>query len=106
PEDILYSDCGFLQSDERAQCALPLIREARRNRQPSRQILRNHRNDGQAFWNELSTSPVLNEAHKLTYFIGIQKEVTRAVETRERVKELEAEVEHLKRLLATREVGA
>src|SRR5690554_7096687 len=36
PEDILYRDCRFLQNDDRAQSALPLIREAIRNRQPSR----------------------------------------------------------------------
>lgn len=106
PEDILYRDCRFLQNDDRTQSALPLVREAIRNRQPSRQILRNYRKDGTAFWNELSITPVFNEADKLTYFIGIQKDVTREVETRERVKELEAEVEHLKRLLANREVDA
>ena len=55
-------------------------------------MLRNYRKDGSAFWNELSITPVFNEADQLTYFVGIQKDVTRQVEAEQRVAELEREL--------------
>ena len=99
-DDILYQDCRFLQADDRNQPGLAAIREAVRNNTPCRQIIRNYRKDGSAFWNELSITPVFNEGDQLTYFIGIQKDVTPEVEARQRVRELEAEVEQLKAELA------
>lgn len=99
-DDILYQDCRFLQSNDRDQPGLQAIREALRNKQPCRQVIRNYRKDGSAFWNELSITPVFNEADQLTYFIGIQKDVSAEVQATERVRELEAEVALLKRQLA------
>jgi PAS domain S-box-containing protein len=99
-DEILYQDCRFLQGTDRNQLGLAAIRQALRNRQPCRQILRNYRKDGSAFWNELSITPVFNESDQLTYFIGIQKDVTEQVEARQRVRELEAEVAALKAELA------
>ena len=101
-DDILYQDCRFLQAGGRDQQGLQLIREAIASGQPSRQVLRNYRKDGSLFWNELSITPVFNEADQLTYFIGIQRDVTTEVEAVERVRELEAEVAELKRQLAAR----
>ena len=99
-DDILYRDCRFLQGTDRDQPALADIRQAIRENRPSRQIIRNYRKDGSPFWNELSITPVFNEADRLTYFIGIQKDVSVEVHASERVKELEAEVAQLKRQLA------
>jgi PAS domain S-box-containing protein len=99
-DDILYQDCRFLQGDDRDQTGLAPIREAIKNLHPCRQIIRNYRKDGSAFWNELSISPVFNDADQLTYFIGIQKDVSVEVEAGERVRELEAEVALLKSQLA------
>lgn len=95
-DDILYQDCRFLQGEERDQPGLEVIRQAVRSRKPCRQIIRNYRQDGSAFWNELSITPVFNEADQLTYFIGIQKDVSAEVRASERVRELEAEVARLK----------
>jgi len=90
--DILYRDCRFLQGEERDQPARARIRQALANRQPCREVLRNFRKDGSAFWNELSITPVFNEADQLTYFVGIQKDVTRQVEAEQRVTQLEREL--------------
>ena len=79
---------------------MTVIREAIRNLLPCRQVIRNYRKDGSPFWNELSITPVFNDTDQLTYFIGIQKDVSVEVEARERVRELEAEVEQLKTQLA------
>jgi len=99
-DDILYQDCRFLQDGDRAQPGLAAIREAVKHNQPCRQIIRNYRKDGSMFWNELSITPVFNEADQLTYFIGIQKDVSVEVEAQQRVRELEAEVAELKNQLA------
>ncbi|MCY1450299.1 Blue-light-activated histidine kinase 2 [compost metagenome] len=90
--DILYRDCRFLQNDDRDQDARALIRQAIKDGLPSREILRNYRKDGSAFWNELSITPVLNEADRRKYFIGIQKDVSRQVEAELRVIALERQL--------------
>lgn len=99
-DETLYQDCRFLQGDDRDQAGLAVIREAIKMHQPCRQIIRNYRKDGSAFWNELSITPVFNQADHLTYYIGIQKDVSVEVEASERVRELEAEVARLKAQLA------
>ncbi len=99
-DDILYQDCRFLQGDDRDQQGLRDIRAAIKAGQPWRVTLRNYRKDGSPFWNELSITPVFNEADQLTYFIGIQKDVTRAVSAEERVQELEAQLAALQQQLA------
>ncbi|WP_313240145.1 PAS domain-containing protein [Stutzerimonas kunmingensis] len=99
-DDILYRDCRFLQGEDRDQPALQAIREAVKNDQPCRQIIRNYRKDGTPFWNELSITPVFNEGDQLTYFIGIQKNVTAEVDALQRVEALEAEIRELKAKLA------
>ncbi|MFJ5299535.1 PAS domain-containing protein [Pseudomonas sp. NPDC088368] len=91
-DEVLYQDCRLLQGDDRDQFARRSIREALKNGQPCRQILRNYRKDGSAFWNELSITPVFNDAEKLLYFIGIQKDVTDHVQTQQKVVELQAEL--------------
>jgi PAS domain S-box-containing protein len=99
-DEILYQDCRFLQAEDRDQPSVAAIHEAIRNNQPCRQIIRNYRKDGSAFWNELSITPVFNDGDQLTYFIGIQKDVSTEVEAKQRVLELEAEVRQLKEQLA------
>lgn len=99
-EDILYQDCRFLQAGDRDQEGLAAIREAVKNHRPCRQIIRNYRKDGTPFWNELSITPVFNEGDQLTYYIGIQKNVTEQVQAQDRVKLLEAEIATLQAELA------
>ena len=61
-DEILYRDCRFLQNEDRDQDALSSIREALQDGRPSREVLRNYRKDGTMFWNELSITPVYDEA--------------------------------------------
>ncbi|PCD00350.1 PAS domain-containing protein [Halopseudomonas pelagia] len=95
-DDILYQDCRFLQKDDRDQPGLDAIRKAVKDGVPCRQVIRNYRKDGSLFWNELSITPVFNEADQLTYYIGIQKDVTEQVEAQQKVEELQAEISRLK----------
>ncbi len=101
-DEILYQDCRFLQKEDRDQPGLRAIRDAVKSGEPCRHILRNYRKDGSMFWNELSITPVYNEADQLTYFIGIQKDVTEQVQAQQRVEELERELLELRKQLANR----
>lgn len=88
--EILYRDCRFLQNGQTDPAALRQLREAISVGQPARQVLRNFRKDGSPFWNELSITPVFNEADRLMYYIGIQKDVTEHVLAQQRLTDLEA----------------
>ncbi|MCD8523517.1 MAG: PAS domain-containing protein [Saccharospirillaceae bacterium] len=88
-DEILYQDCRFLQAGDRDQDGLTAIRSAIADGKSSRVVLRNYRKDGSLFWNELSISPVYNDDDQLTYYIGIQKDVTAQVEFEERALKAE-----------------
>lgn len=88
-DEILYQDCRFLQGTDRDQPARAEIRAAIASDNPCRVRLRNYRKDGSMFWNELSLTPVFSEEENLTYFVGIQHDVTREVDTTQRLRELE-----------------
>ena len=79
-DEILYQDCRFLQADDRDQLGRARIRRALAEGRPCREVLRNYRKDGSAFWNELSITPVRLDAEQRTYFIGIQQDVSRQVQ--------------------------
>ncbi len=99
-DEILYQDCRFLQTGDRDQEGLALIRSAINEGRSARAILRNYRKDGSQFWNELSLSPVYNDQDQLTYYIGIQKDVTAQVEAEHRADAAEKELAALRRQLA------
>lgn len=104
--DILYKDCRFLQNDDREQPALDRLREAIRTRQPCREVLRNYRKDGSVFWNELSITPVYNDADQRLYFIGVQKDVSQAVGAQARILQLEAELAQVRQEIDQLRAGA
>lgn len=89
-DEILYQDCRFLQADDRDQLGRARIRKALAEGRPCREVLRNYRKDGSAFWNELSITPVRHASEQRTYFIGIQKDVSRQVELERALAELRA----------------
>ncbi|WP_019626073.1 PAS sensor domain-containing protein [Thioalkalivibrio sp. ALJT] len=91
-EEILYRDCRFLQGDDTDQEARHQIREALAENRPCRVTLRNYRKDGRLFWNELSLTPVFNDEDRLTYYIGIQKDITDRVEAEQRAERAERQL--------------
>lgn len=99
-DEILYQDCRFLQAGDRNQDGLSDIRQALQQDGSCRVVLRNYRKDGSLFWNELSITPVFNDDDQLTYYIGVQKDVTAQIEAEQRAKDTEAELLKLKAQLA------
>lgn len=94
-EEILYQDCRFLQTGDREQEGLRDIRKAIKDGCSARVVLRNYHRDGSMFWNELSISPIHNEQDQLTYYIGIQKDVTAQMQAENRAREAEEELARL-----------
>nr|CDQ35089.1 hypothetical protein BN993_04557 [Virgibacillus halodenitrificans] len=90
-DEILYRDCRFLQNGDRDQPQLDNIRRAIREGRPCQEVLRNYRKNGSMFWNELSITPVYDDEDQLTYFVGVQKDVTERVEAMQELERLRAE---------------
>lgn len=97
--EILFQDCRFLQAHDRDQEALAQVRDAIRDGRACRVVIRNYRKDGSLFYNELSITPVFNDEDQLTYFIGIQRDVTDLVKTRDENQRLKQRVAELERAL-------
>lgn len=66
----------FLQGTDTNQPEVSVLRAALQQGVACLVTLRNYRRDGSMFWNELSLSPIRNEAGILTHYIGIQHDVT------------------------------
>ena len=87
-DEVIGRNCRFLQGQDRDQAELDKLREAIQKSRECQVVLRNYKKDGTLFWNELSISPVYDEAGRLTNHIGVQSDVTerkRAEEERERL---------------------
>lgn len=95
-DEILYQDCRFLQTGDREQEGLQEVRAAIKEGRSPRVVLRNYHKDGTMFWNELSLSPIRNDQDQLTYYIGIQKDVTAQIEAEARARAAEEELAALK----------
>lgn len=97
-DEILYQDCRFLQGDDTDQTAVGLIRKAIQDNAAVRTTLKNYRKDGSVFWNELSVTPFFDELDQITYYIGIQKDVTRQMDLMIELEAARTEIRRLKNL--------
>ena len=95
--EILGRNCRFLQGPLSSREDVARIREAIDRRISIELDLRNHRKDGEAFWNRLLIAPVFDEDGELTYFFASQFDVTlerdRLVRLQDDRDALEAEAE-------------
>lgn len=76
PTDTIGRNCRFLQKEDRDQPGLAILRSGLRSGESVRVELRNYRQDGKLFWNELFISPVVNEANVVTHLVGVQTDIT------------------------------
>jgi PAS domain S-box-containing protein len=94
-DEILYQDCRFLQGSDRDQVARAELRAGIEQKKPVRVTLRNYRKDGSLFYNQLCVSPFYNIDDNLTYFIGVQRDITDLILAQERADAAEAELQRL-----------
>ena len=74
--EFLGRNCRFLQGDEQQAPALERLREALAAGTSCQVILRNRRKNGELFWNQLTVSPVRDDAGQVTHFVGIAEDIT------------------------------
>lgn len=99
-DEILYQDCRFLQGDATDKEAVHQVHQAIAETQPVRTVLKNYRKDGTPFWNELSITPFYDEHDQLTYFIGIQKDVTEEVKLKQALEAAQQRIAELEKQLS------
>ncbi len=85
-EEVIGRNCRFLQAEDRAQSARWQMRRAVRSGENCSVIMRNYRKDGSRFWNSLYISPMRDREGQVTHYIGVQQDVTEAIETLERLR--------------------
>lgn len=99
-QDVVGTNCRFLQADDRDQDAIAEIRQSIQAQRPCRVVLRNYRKDGTLFWNELRLAPVLDAYGKLTHYVGIQNDITEQVQAREALEAAHASLDRRNHRLA------
>ncbi|MBI1920884.1 MAG: EAL domain-containing protein [Geobacter sp.] len=75
-KEVLGRNARFLLGDNHDQAALGDIHAAIQEGREGHAELRNYRKNGSLFWNELSISPVRDEAGRVTNFVGIINDIT------------------------------
>jgi PAS domain S-box-containing protein len=86
-DEILGRNCRFLQGPESDPEAVKKIHDAVAETRSLEIDIRNHRKNGEPFWNRLLMAPVFDDEGKLAYFFASQVDVT--IE-RERLEGLES----------------
>jgi len=77
PEDIVGTNCRFLQGPGTDPETVTAIRNAIASRSEIATEILNYRKNGSSFWNALFISPVYDQNGDLLYFFGSQLDVSR-----------------------------
>lgn len=86
-EEVIVSNCRFLQGEGTNQETVKKIRDAVNNGEACIVELLNYKKDGIPFWNRLSITPIKDEYNKVTHYVGVQSDITDLTETRNRLIE-------------------
>ncbi|MGA1601103.1 MAG: PAS domain S-box protein [Prochlorothrix sp.] len=95
---LVGQNCRIFQGSDHHQPDLVHVRQAVHQGHSCEAVLRNYRQDGSMFWNELHIAPVYDDKKQLTHFIGIQNDIT--VQKRAEAELLNNEF-HLRTLINT-----
>ena len=74
--DILGRNCRMLQGEDTDPDAVAALRRGLESDTPVKQELLNVTADGTPFWNEVTITPVTDEAGAVTHYVGFQRDVT------------------------------
>ncbi|KPC23611.1 Histidine kinase [Pseudomonas syringae pv. cilantro] len=86
-EEIIGTNCRFLQGPETDQSVVQSLRDAIRERTDISAEILNYRKDGSSFWNALFISPVYNDAGSLIYFFASQLDISRRKDAEEALRQ-------------------
>lgn len=96
-DDVLGRNCRFLQDGLPPQPQLDVVRAALATSTPVTVVLANRRADGSVFRNELSLTPLHDDAGELTHFLAFQRDVTEQVDAARDARRLQEEQAELTR---------
>ncbi len=88
-DELLGRNMHLLQGPETDPATVREIGRALDKGEGCEVTLKNYRKGGAVFWNELLISPVVDDAGKLTHYIGVQTDVTERRKAEESRRELE-----------------
>ncbi|MGE7206760.1 histidine kinase famiy protein [Sphingomonas sp. NPDC019816] len=86
-EEILGTNCRFLQGPETDRDVVAQVRAAVERREEIAVELLNYRKNGSTFWNALFVSPVYDDAGELVYFFSSQLDISRRREAEDALHE-------------------
>ena len=86
-EEILGTNCRFLQGPETDRDVVAQVRAAIERRDEIAVELLNYRKNGSTFWNALFVSPVYDDAGELVYFFSSQLDISRRREAEDALHE-------------------
>src|SRR5579863_372985 len=73
---LLGKNLRMLQGGDREQEGRQRMREAVERGETAKVLMRNYRQDGSLFWNEMVIQPVRNPSGKLTHFVGYYRDAS------------------------------
>ncbi|MDQ1650283.1 MAG: hypothetical protein QOG60_2340, partial [Frankiaceae bacterium] len=85
---VLGRNCRILQGPETSREAVAELSARLRAGDEASVTVLNYRPDGSTWYNELYAAPVVNDAGRVTHYIGIQEDVTARVEADRKVHHL------------------
>jgi PAS domain S-box-containing protein len=95
--EVVGKNCRILNEKAREQAALDAVRRAVAAGEACSVLLRNHRKDGEAFWNQLSIAPVEDPSGRITHFVGVMVDATERVQALSEREDLLASAQSARR---------
>ena len=86
PEEVLGSNCAFMQGPETSPHEIEAMRAAFREERAYEGEVVNYRRDGATFWNHVSITPVRDESGHISNYIGVQIDVSARRRTEEALR--------------------
>lgn len=86
-EEIVGRSWGLLQDGIRQQYGLEIVSAALAGKKPCRAELQNYTKEGEPLWINFSLAPVSDSAGRVTHYVAIHHDRTKAKETEDRLKD-------------------
>ncbi len=88
-EEAVGTNRLFLPGPDTDEAELETVRKALVARRPYRGTVRAYRKDGTAFWDQLSVSPLFDDAGDLINFVGVHADVSAQIEAQDALRRSE-----------------
>lgn len=104
-EEILGQNCRFLQGPETDTETVAELREHIEAEESYTTVVKNYRQDGSTFWNQLDVTPIYDEDGTLLRYLGSQSDITETYRNREIRRQLLSTTQELMDASTTAEIA-